>query len=1051
MAGWATICSDVLAAHWRQAQEVRNAAACCPVVSITAPSPACISSLAAFSALKPSSAHHLSNSAAFWPPPDFIIIQFNLYINIASLIITIANHRPLQPFTRCGPPLLAAPLLEFPLATPALIFKAAYRYCPQHAGIRLWTCSACAIVFYFATLQYFLSWKIRTNVHHFFPGPVSPGRSIVHMHYRPAVRIKQSRPRSGLCYATMLLSTYTFSIQPRHITRCGYCSGKDRPPAKRKDPSLACPIAASRAQARRRGISYYANAAALSPAFYQTLLDRYWRRSGKLMYRPNQRDSCCPHYTIRLDSTEFKPSRDQRQTINRFNSHVLGDEYAKEASRRHPRTKEESKRRNNEFNLLERVHEAEYGRLKTPPEPAHKLEITLEEDNFTEEKFAVFDNYQKVIHKDDPSERTRKSFTRFLCSSPLRRHTETRSDGTKKRLGSYHQCYRLDGKLVAIGVLDLLPQCVSSVYFLYHESIHKFSPGKLGALQEIALANEEGYRWWYPGYYIHSCPKMRYKMDFAPQYILDPVTLSWDPLDRTVLALLDKSPFVSLSQHDTAGDAVPEGQQSVLLDSRNQDEADTGEDDPDDGIERSLFAANMPGIPTLSEMETVDMDNIRVLGLSPVFLYRMSDLVGWDDCTIYDWPNIKARMAELVGAMGPDTASKLCIDIMPRSRSHRIPIHYPPSHNCATPSRSSPANNPPAMATQQALFSPAELAYLHSSLSLRPPIRPDGRAPTQFRPLTAETGILPGTHGSARVCFADGTEAIVGVKAEMERTAEGRRVGAEDTLEASETQRAGAAAEAEARRRQGREDWLEMTVEIPGQRDDEAATVFLAEMLREALLADGEFAGKLWINRRFHWRLYLDILLISPPLSYPLPLLSLTTHLALLSTRLPRLKSEGDEDPMFDDDWDASTFLYPRSDGARSTAAATRPPITLLVVAVGDNVIFDPAREELAVADTALAVSVAEVPRTSEGGKKGRQLRLLSMRTVDPPSRLTPPGVPQAGMATGAQSGGPVPGVWKAPLGGTKFGVVDAIVQAVLEKGGVADEVLDGLEGVDLA
>lgn len=449
-------------------------------------------------------------------------------------------------------------------------------------------------------------------------------------------------------------------------TRCGYCSGKDRPPAKRKDPSLACAIAASRAQARRRGISYYANAAALSPAFYQTLLDRYWRRSGKLMYRPNQRDSCCPHYTIRLDSTEFKPSRDQRQTINRFNSHVLGDEYAKEASRRHPRTKEESKRRNNEFNLLERVHEAEYGRLKTPPEPAHKLEITLEEDNFTEEKFAVFDNYQKVIHKDDPSERTRKSFTRFLCSSPLRRHTETRSDGTKKRLGSYHQCYRLDGKLVAIGVLDLLPQCVSSVYFLYHESIHKFSPGKLGALQEIALANEEGYRWWYPGYYIHSCPKMRYKMDFAPQYILDPVTLSWDPLDRTVLALLDKSPFVSLSQHDTAGDAVPEGQQSVLLDSRNQDEADTGEDDPDDGIERSLFAANMPGIPTLSEMETVDMDNIRVLGLSPVFLYRMSDLVGWDDCTIYDWPNIKARMAELVGAMGPDTASKLCIDIMRR-------------------------------------------------------------------------------------------------------------------------------------------------------------------------------------------------------------------------------------------------------------------------------------------------------------------------------------------------------------------------------------------------
>lgn len=162
------------------------------------------------------------------------------------------------------------------------------------------------------------------------------------------------------------------------------------------------------------------------------------------------------------------------------------------------------------------------------------------------------------------------------------------------------------------------------------------------------------------------------------------------------------------------------------------------------------------------------------------------------------------------------------------------------------------------MATQQALFSPAELAYLRSSLSLHPPIRPDGRGPRQFRPLTAETGVLPGTHGSARVCLADGTEAIVGVKAEMERTVEGR-AGAEDRLEEVETQRAGDEAEARERTRQGREGWLEMTVEIPGQRDDEASTVFLAEMLREALLADGEFAGKLWINRRFHWRLYLDV------------------------------------------------------------------------------------------------------------------------------------------------------------------------------------------------
>ncbi|KND94262.1 Exosome complex component RRP42 [Tolypocladium ophioglossoides CBS 100239] len=378
------------------------------------------------------------------------------------------------------------------------------------------------------------------------------------------------------------------------------------------------------------------------------------------------------------------------------------------------------------------------------------------------------------------------------------------------------------------------------------------------------------------------------------------------------------------------------------------------------------------------------------------------------------------------------------------------------------------------MATQQTLLSPAELSYLHNSLSLRPPIRPDGRTPTQFRPLTAETGILPGTNGSARVCFSDGTEAIVGVKAEIEKTAE--------TPASEDVQRGSGDADNEKAKARG--DWLEMTVEIPGQRDDEAATVFLAEMLREALLADGEFAKKLWINRRFHWRLYLDvsfteqqlirfmhvlrpvsqILLISPPLAYPLPLLSLTTHLALLATRLPRLKSEGDEDPMFDDDWEASTFLYPQE----GVSTGSRPPITLLVVAVGDNIIFDPAKEELAVAESALAVSVSEVRTQKKQGAmdvySGRELRLLSMRTVDPPSRLTPHGVPNSAnvATTGAPAasqqpqqqklvGQPEEGVWKAPLGGTKFSVLDGLIQAVLEQGSVAHEVLDGLEGVELA
>jgi len=190
-------------------------------------------------------------------------------------------------------------------------------------------------------------------------------------------------------------------------------------------------------------------------------------------------------------------------------------------------------------------------------------------------------------------------------------------------------------------------------------------------------------------------------------------------------------------------------------------------------------------------------------------------------------------------------------------------------------------------------------------------------------------------------------------------------------------------------------------------------------------------------------------------LSYPLPLLSLTTHLALLATRLPHLKSEGDEDPYFDDDWASATSLFPREEGG------ARPPVTLLVMAVGQNILFDPAKEELAVADVAVAVSVGEAPG-DKGKGTDRKLRLLSVRTIDPPSRLTPPGVPNVvntAYGTGAAQKQPeartteaeaVEGVWKPPRGGAKPQVMAALVQKALEKGGVADEVLDALDAVEL-
>ncbi|KAI0885303.1 arginine-tRNA-protein transferase [Annulohypoxylon maeteangense] len=415
---------------------------------------------------------------------------------------------------------------------------------------------------------------------------------------------------------------------------------------------------------RRKGLghSYYARATSMSPASYQALVDRCWRRSGSLLYRPNQRDACCPHYTIRLDCGPFRPTKDQRQAVNRFNRYIIGDVYAKEAARLYPKSREQARKRDTEFDLVERIHEAERSLLKEPPAPSHTFTVTLEADDFTEEKFLVFENYQKVIHRESLPSISREGFKRFLCSSPIKQEKYTAPDGRERQLGSFHQCYRIDGKLVAIGVLDLLPDCVSTVYFLYHESIHKFSPGKLGALREIALAMEGGYRWWYPGFYIHTCPKMRYKIDFSPQQILDPDTLGWVGLTGDIIKKFDDHGllhFQSAEEGITKTDSTTDEEAMQLEVGEGEGEIIT-EDGSDSDEDKPLFNSNMPGIPPIEDMKQVDLDHV-VVRVNRGYCYA-GDLFDWHNESISSEGSAKALVAELVAAVGPGLVHDICLD-----------------------------------------------------------------------------------------------------------------------------------------------------------------------------------------------------------------------------------------------------------------------------------------------------------------------------------------------------------------------------------------------------
>jgi arginine-tRNA-protein transferase len=134
-------------------------------------------------------------------------------------------------------------------------------------------------------------------------------------------------------------------------------------------------------------------------------------------------------------------------------------------------------------------------------------------------------------------------FYEFLVDNPYPASSSSTTAMTAMT-GTLHQHYRINGVLVAVGVVDVLPTGLSSVYVFYDADFsHSVAPlGKYTVLREIAWAREQGLPYYYLGYYIESCPKMRYKADYAPSQLLCPKTASWVPAVIAQPRLIQRSP-----------------------------------------------------------------------------------------------------------------------------------------------------------------------------------------------------------------------------------------------------------------------------------------------------------------------------------------------------------------------------------------------------------------------------------------------------------------------------------------------------------------------------
>ena len=122
-----------------------------------------------------------------------------------------------------------------------------------------------------------------------------------------------------------------------------------------------------------------------------------------------------------------------------------------------------------------------------------------------EEEHRLYQKYQMTIHNDPKEKVSFKQFKRFLIDSPLKVSQSAPSvsvsltrnmidmiavlpqsvDQDGVTLGSFHYQYLLDGKIIAVEVMDILPEFVSSKYLFYDPDYDFLSLGTYSALQYV--------------------------------------------------------------------------------------------------------------------------------------------------------------------------------------------------------------------------------------------------------------------------------------------------------------------------------------------------------------------------------------------------------------------------------------------------------------------------------------------------------------------------------------------------------------------------------------
>lgn len=130
------------------------------------------------------------------------------------------------------------------------------------------------------------------------------------------------------------------------------------------------------------------------------------------------------------------------------------------------------------------------------------LTVTKARPSFKEEYYELYARYIELRHSDgDMYPPNREQFTTFLV---------------RELSFSHFYEFRLNGRLLAVAVTDVLPNGLSAVYTFYDPDEEQRSLGRYAILWQITECARQHLEAVYLGYWIKNCRKMNYKTQYRP-------------------------------------------------------------------------------------------------------------------------------------------------------------------------------------------------------------------------------------------------------------------------------------------------------------------------------------------------------------------------------------------------------------------------------------------------------------------------------------------------------------------------------------------------------